>query len=203
MHRSLLLGVILTVLAVAPASAMTTFFNLSSFTGTPADVRVEINDGILPGLIQFKVDVIANPNIGDIRGVFFNWDTTPAGFTGADIVGADVTGFGFDTNNLGNGATVNPHSPFDLGVKIGTPGIGSDDIRSTIFTIADRGVLTAGSFTEVGARLTSVGLEGSSRSGSSKLSGTPETPIPEPTTMALLIGGLLGGGVLRRRRRAN
>ncbi|NNF08184.1 MAG: PEP-CTERM sorting domain-containing protein [Candidatus Eisenbacteria bacterium] len=194
------LSALLACLTVAPASALTSVFNLSEFTGTSADVRVEIDDSIFLDMIQVTVEVVANPNIGDIRGVFFNIDGAIPALVSADITGADVTGLGFDTNNLGNGANLNPHAPFDLGVEIGTQGIGFDDIQTTTFTIADKGVLTAGSFTEIGARLTSVGLDGSSREGSSKLSGTSETPIPEPATMTLLVGGLLAGGAMRRRR---
>ncbi|NNF08185.1 MAG: PEP-CTERM sorting domain-containing protein [Candidatus Eisenbacteria bacterium] len=191
---------LLACLVVIPANAMASVFNLSPFTGASADVRVLLDDTVFLDKIQVTVEVIPNPNIGDIRGVYFNLGMTNP-LVRTDIVGADITDFGTDTNNLGAGTNMLPDTPYDLGVEIGTNGIGQDDIQRTVFTINDKGVLTTSSFIEFGVRLSSVGEEGSSREESSKLSGTPQTPIPEPATMSLLIGGLLAGGVLRRRRK--
>jgi hypothetical protein len=61
-----------------PLSAQSYLFNLSSFTGDPSLVQVEITE--ITGAIQFDLSVLTEPgtgNIGDLRGFWFNIDPTP------------------------------------------------------------------------------------------------------------------------------
>jgi hypothetical protein len=198
--RTVLLTALTLLASAAPARALVVNFELSAFTGDPAFAQVSVDDAALAGKIKITVDVIPSPQIGDIRGVFFDLDAVPAGLALGDILGSDVTDRAFNTANLGGGVNLNPHDPFHVGVEIGTAGIGFDDFQSTMFTVADKGVLDANSFMGFGVRLTSVGVAGSSRGGSSKLLGDPTPPVPEPATVVLLAGGLIAAGLRRRRR---
>lgn len=205
------LGWILAVAALAgagTAQANTIMFELTDFTGDNAAIDITLNDSINPSAITVTtaVDSSATGNIGDIRGIFFNLINDP-GLTLGDISGADITDKETNTSNTGGGNVVNPAGPFDFGLEIGTPGIGSDDIQSTTFLIDDvGGLLTLADFGTFAGRLTSVGPAGSTRSGSSKLTGDPGEPgvsVPTPSAFLLFasaigITGLLIG--MRRRR---
>src|SRR5262249_958934 len=111
--------------------------------------------------------------------------------------------------------------PCDVGVAIGTPGTGKDDIFRTTFVLDATADLAIEDFVNqlAGVRVTSVGsFDGDSkdpndpkdvfkdfgRSGSAKLIATipdPNSPVPEPST-ALLVGlGTVGLGAARRRAR--
>ncbi|MEB3227954.1 MAG: hypothetical protein VKJ27_06190, partial [Synechocystis sp.] len=104
--------------------------------------------------------------------------------TGLVVTGANVTNFsvGKDSiQDIGNGVNMkgdgNIHK-YDIGVEIGTQGIGTDDIQSTVFIVSNPDYeLDVKNFADVefGVRLTSVGLEGGSRNQSSKVFGfSPE-----------------------------
>ena len=191
-------------------------YDLFPYTGASSHVRVTVDDAINANKLTVFVDVIANPNIGDIRAVFFN-TTQPVispnfkginiyqapPFAATDVTGADVTDVQFDTDNMGGGGNLIP-SPtgdvFDVGVEIGTSGMTPDDIQSTMFVIDTH--LGGDDLFEFGVRLTSVGIAGGDRSGSSKLfDGDEPTPTPEPGTIALLATGLSTAIAWRKRRR--
>jgi hypothetical protein len=206
MGRALLAGAALLWLAAVPAGAATLTTFLGPFTGDPAVVQITLDDlGPGSGDIEVRVEVIASPSVGDIRGVFLNVadDTLLAGLT---VTGSDVTDFltRLDTpgqqgiTNLGNGNNLNGGGspcPCDIGVEIGSPGIGKDDVFATTFVLSNATrTLELADFDglPVGVRLTSVGLLGGAREGSSKLFST----VPEPSSAALLALGL--GGLARR-----
>jgi len=182
----------LTMLWASGAGAATIETLLHPFTGDDAEVRIVLDDA--GGQVEVRVEV--TEGVGDIRGVFFNLanDVLLGGLT---VTGADVTSFDvYDVQRQGGGNNLNGGGspcPCDLGVEIGSPGIGKDDILSTTFWISHPDGIDLAAFRDqyVGVRLTSVGWD---REGSSKLSGV----VPEPSTAALLGLGLLGVSIRRR-----
>lgn len=115
--------------------------------------------------------------IGDLRGVFFDiadeslLSTLKITANSTDIrIGDDLI------RDLGDGANVNgltgTDKGYDVGIEIGTAGIGKDDIRGYTFTVSSTTRdLTLADFSQVdfGVRLTSVGLLSGKRADSSKL----------------------------------
>jgi len=209
-------------------------YDLLSFTGDPMEMDLTISDelgagtGGIKGYFQFNllVDTSTTGNTGDLRGFFLNLD----GFTGSlaedDFYEPD-TGHPYyisDTiisndsvNSTGGGNTIRPAGDFDVGIEFGTPGIGTDDIQEARFYLYNYG----GSLTldhlvdetdDMGllfaARFTSVGPDGSDRTGSSKISllgvrrdNAPPNPVPEPATLILFGSGMIGLGAVMRRQR--
>jgi hypothetical protein len=202
-------------------------YMLDPYTGSPAQVQLTLTQ-MNPNSVQFNLQVVANPNIGDLRGIFLNIanDSLLSGLT---VTGEDITqtvlGPAGTVGNLGGGNNINPEGPFDIGLSIGTSGIGSDDIQNTAFTISSATNLPVSLFTTqtdpinsggpnqllFGVRMTSVGLLGGARDGSSKLGivtqffpdpHLPQSNVPEPGAMALLLaGGGTGFFLLRLRKR--
>ena len=206
----------------SPANAAT--FTLTEFTGDDAEVNLTVDQA--GNNVKFTVDVNSdNTNsTGDIRGVFFNIaDESLLPFL--KIAGRNVTTVEKDANNVnkaGNGNNINPEGPFDIGVEIGTPGMGKDDIQSTMFTISrsDNMFLDANLFTSVtdpatqsgpkellfAVRLTSVGNFDSQRTGSSKVGvekgvePLKTASVPEPaSTAALGLFVLSAFGVVKKK----
>lgn len=179
-------------LFLAGAAHANLIANLNEFTGTDATVDVMAEQ--VGTDIKFTVTV-TNP-LGDIRGVFFHIGDEGL-LPGLSVTGTDITAnqFGpantiinFDGGNMNGGGTP---CPCDFAVAIGTPGVGSDDIMSTMFTLThsmDPLALSQFLGQAVGVRITSVGPAGA-RDGSSKLTGTF---VPEPSTALMLSVGLLG-----------
>jgi hypothetical protein len=204
--KKLILGTLLLLAMVPPVQASTVTYNL---TGDAIDVSITLHDDTA-GLITFNVAVDPLSTFtGDLRGVFFN--LTPFG-NGITITGDLVTNVVVDQQGVtkaGPGSVIKPYGPFDVGVEIGTPGMGKDDIQTTTFAMADLGVFTLDSFgqgdTPFGIRLTSVGLPGGPRTESRKLiggtlgGGPSENPVPAPASVLLICSGLAGLPSLRRK----
>jgi hypothetical protein len=123
---------------------------------------------------------------GDLRGFFFNLDTTgPVQITGADVteykVDFDDPGVWKVGNDVNMGGVENSEGNkmfWDIGVEFGTQGIAEDDIQTTSF-IVDAGStsLTLDDvMTDSGVRVNSVSEVGGDREDSLKLFGG-EPPV--------------------------
>ncbi len=192
----------------ANAATITT---LTNNTGSdPIEVDVTIED-FGTDQVQFTLAVNSSNtgNIADLRGFFFDYagfdETAPffslGGTNGSDIGAIDIG----DALNLGGGVNLNGGgvTSFDIGLEIGTAGIGSDDFQTFSFTFGQAGlVLREANFFDqrMGVRATSTGAPGSGRGGSSKVIGTvPEpSPIPLPAAGWMLLAGLGGIGAVSR-----
>lgn len=204
MHRALTWLAVATLLSASPAAATGIQATATPFTGDDARVLLTFDDAAgEPGTIRVTVDVDGDVAIGDLRGVFLNLSDDSL-LSGLSVVGplvsdvdlsGDVIDLGQGSNLRGGGSPC----PCDLGVELGSPGAGRDDIQSTFFDISHASIgLALGLFEGqlAGVRVTSVGLALEGREGSAKLA----TTVPEPGIVPLLLAalGLVGLGAAGR-----
>jgi PEP-CTERM motif-containing protein len=189
----------------------------SPFTGADTSVHVLLDDS--GGNISVTLTV--NEGVADLRGFFLNIGDFSL-LAGLSVTGDDVTGFVVEDDgviNLKHGVNLNGGGspcPCDIGVAIGTPGTGKDDVFSTTFVLDADADLTLDAFAGelLGVRVTSVGsgdgdikdpkddFKDGPRNGSAKLVGTipdPIVPVPEPSTALLIALGLGALGYAGRR----
>lgn len=234
---ALFAGVALVCAAANTARADVLTYNAFPYTGSSAQATVTFKDGAdaaVAGNVDVTITVVPSPNIGDLRGFFVNFAGSNTLFSNLTATGPNVTQVvksADNVSNLGGGVNTNPEGPFDIGVEIGTPGIGGDDIQSTTITFSSSAPLTNAMFTTdtdpvtasgpnallFALRMTSVGLPGGPREGSSKLGGNegtnPGNPgggpgivpaaevVPEPASMAVwAVAGAASFWLARRRR---
>lgn len=96
------------------------------------------------GSLLFDLDVLDDTGvIGDLNGLFFDLAddsiTDSLSVTGADLTGENIKANSVskvDAYNNVNGEVVKEDGKFDIGVQFGTAGIGTDDIRSTSFSLS-------------------------------------------------------------------
>ncbi len=167
-----------------------------TFTGDALSVSINVDSSSDPGNLVITLSVAGDDMIGDLRGVFFQVSDESL-LDGLSVVGTGITSSQFAANsvkNLGQGSNLNGGGtpcPCDIGIEIGTPGIGKDDFQSVTFTLMHTSEILDGSFLNqqaFGVRVTSVGDPDGKRDGSSKLIGV----VPEPTTAILMLLGLAG-----------
>ncbi|MCF8207958.1 MAG: VCBS domain-containing protein [Rhodoferax sp.] len=126
--------------------------------------------------------------LGDLRGVFFDISNEALiGTLKLSEASAGLTEFrqGNDTiKDLGDGANMNgmlgSDNGYDLGIEIGSSGIGKDDYRAFSFTLGSSAralTLQDLSQSDFGVRLTSVGTDGSARTASAKMLETTSNAV--------------------------
>jgi hypothetical protein len=199
------------------------------FAGADTSVRIFLDD--TGGNIEVTLTV--NEGLADLRGFFLNVSDFSL-LDGLKVTGDDVTGWQAEERgviNLHYGINLNGGGspcPCDLGVALGTPGTGKDDLFTTTFVLDAAAPLSIDNFVNqlAGVRVTSVGSgdgaagfdikdvkdpkeppedeKGGNRNGSAKLVATipnPGSAVPEPSP-ALLVAlglGVLGFGHRLRR----
>jgi hypothetical protein len=161
---------------LSTVNAATCEFDISeSFGGPDFQVTITLED-VLDG-VKITATGTDPSLIGDLRGVFFHVNDFAA-LAGLTVAGTDVTSFLVAEDavqKLAKGAVMTgggkPAHKYDVGVEIGTSGIGKDDIQTTEFIIDSTAGLTIDDFInqEFGIRLTSVGA--GPRKSSSKVAG--------------------------------
>ncbi|NEO38469.1 MAG: PEP-CTERM sorting domain-containing protein [Moorea sp. SIOASIH] len=198
-------------LTAISAEAAALDFHISPFTGDQAKVKITLEQ--VGNDVKFNFEV--TDTLADITGVFFDInDIFNLNSNDLSVTGNYVGDLKTNTSNLGGGVNLTgggPSNPgsFDFGVKIGTNGIGRDDIKATSFTLSHATeALNLHMFEQqkFGVRLQSVG---SNREGSSKLTGispikvirpsnSKPVGVPEPSTVLGL--GLFAVGIAGTRR---
>ena len=212
MHLSRLALAGALILSTTAANAAVISFALDSFGSDPVPLTVTLDDESMPGFLTFSGMVGADPT-GDILGAFLDIQPSLATFDLMnDVIDVEgnLTDIAFNSTDLGGGNNVtgeivNQGFVGDLAFAFGTPGIGSDDIKT--FTLKLAG-LTVADVNGVAVRVTSIGSPGGAREGSDKLFlGSPDFPpvpnpqeVPEPATLSLVGLALLGLVALKKRR---
>jgi hypothetical protein len=149
----------------------------SNYSGP--SIKVSINLQQVAGGVNVTVTEVDGILDGDIRGVFFHLKDFQKV---QNVTGTNVTSYQVGNNavyDLGGGATMSGGGSqqhlFDIGVEIGTSGVGKgDDIPSTWFIV--KGITLADiDFTqEFGVRFTTV--------------GSANVPITQRTESAKVVG---------------
>lgn len=143
--------------------------------GTIAAPGVQVTVVEDEGALVFTLQVLpgADGLIGDLRGLFFDFNDDDKliglAYSGTSLITDFATGNVID---LGNGANMNGVASFDVGIELGTQGIGKDDIQTVTFTLSnasDNLTLDDIANTAFGVRMTGVGPTSGTRSGDAKL----------------------------------
>jgi Big-like domain-containing protein len=170
----------------------------------PGQPGVQVTATENDGKIDFIVDVLDDPkSTGDLRGLFFHFNESKLAtlqVTGSDVPNW-ITGTQINANHvidLLDGVNMSgAASPFDVGIRFGTPGTKKDDIFFPVhFTLSDAtNDLTLDDFAhlEFGARLNNIGGPGGPRGGVSKITGiAPAAPDAKDDMKSLFEDGASG-----------
>ena len=225
MNRVLQIGGLLTAMALLPGLSRAEVINFSSVGGQSTE-----GIGAFTGSLQYNngqlTFSLTNTNTAQQGGFI----TAVALLKPQGVTGVTLDSFSYQMDNLlGPGVDAQPFGAFDFGASNtnswiggGSPngGIPTGGTGTFVFNLTGNlAGLTTSSFTDIESNPQSQELDGSwlavrFRGGldpndwSDKVTPGPFDPpppngIPEPTTMALLGGSLVGLAFLRRRRNRN
>ena len=212
------------VFAVANAATFTLDFSVEEYTGNNAKVDFQLKD-TGNGKIGVTAKVDQSVAMADLQGIWFNVadesilsyltleNVSVGGLNAPATTPVNLTASANNVSNLGGGANLNGggnpcRSGCDGGIRIGTSGIGSDDIQTISWQFALQNhpssrQLTLQDFaTNWAVRATSV-TQGASRDGSSKLQGLAdpddivETPVKVPEPALTLALGMMAIGTAK------
>lgn len=184
-------------------------FIIPGDSGSPG---VEVSIEEQGGALRFDLRVLGSGTAtGDLRALFFRLiDASESKLAGMKVTWHDGTVTDFQAQedrviDLGGGAnmtgTVSKTDAFDVGVELGTQGIGRDDIQDASFVLSNAaGNLTLDDVSQTlfGARLTSVGTPDGTRDGSVKLTSiAPAAPDARDDSFHIFEDGASGTGDAR------
>lgn len=188
-------------------SSMT--FQINDYGTSGPAVWVDVLE--VDGTLRFNVRTEGSV-IGDLRGLFFDvadesiiksLSVSPlsAGLTQIRMGNDSVTdlGGGANMNGLLGGIGGTDTAGYDVGLEIGTSGIGKDDYQAFSFSLSSSSrFLTLADISSVnfGARLTSVGTITGARTDSSKMLETTSTAISAASDTAVAGENGLSTGTL-------
>lgn len=183
-------------------ASMTFQINDASTDGVKVAVWVTITENV-DGTLTFNVTQEGGI-VGDLRGLFF--DMADESILKSLVVTAASTDIriGDDSiKDLGDGSNMNgllgTDKGYDIGIEIGTSGIGKDDIRSYSFTLdstaRDLSLSDLGNV-DFAARLTSVGVMEGSRTDSAKILENTSAAISLAEEAAIVLENNQTGGNL-------
>jgi hypothetical protein len=204
--RSWIPILMLLLCGATPAGATVIEVFTAPFKGDPIEVRLTFDDrGAGPGEVWIGLEIVPDFG-GDLRGLFLNIADDSL-LAGLEIDGPYVTNVEKgDVRDAGNGTNLNGRGspcPCDVGIQLGSPGRGSDDVASTYVIVSHPDFeLDLSMFRDqlVGVRVMAVG-NGGGHNGSTKTIAL--IPVPEPQTASLMSLGLIAiASLLGRRARA-